>query len=151
MKTKKPSPKRASIFVPKPEIWETPQPPLQLNEGDEVTVRTTMSSDNSTQLSFKFESQDGTVVAASGLAKGYETYTCYYYVKESDFYYCVLQVVGGVNGHQVLVTVSFEVVNKTPNLLFLVVGVIVLVGGATAIAISFLYKTNNKAAQTAHV
>lgn len=79
----------------------------------------------------------GTQIALSGLSNS----TAYYYVQTNDLYYCNVANIHGMSSSGLDITLSIEVVRKAPNLLYLLIGVIVLLAGACTIPIAFLYKS----------
>ena len=117
-------------------VWQFPSSPLELSQGDKVTVKISMNESQSATLSIK--NTGGTQAFNNGRTWG--NITAYYYVQANDLYFCSIYVSSVSFPRGLDVTYYIEVVGSSPNLLFLLIGVIVLLGGAVTIPIAFLYK-----------
>lgn len=120
--------------------WQFPSSPLELSQGDKVTVTISMNESQSSTLSIK--NTGGTQVFSSTRTSGNKT--AYYYVQANDFYFCSLYVssISGTRGLDV--TYYIEVVRNSPHFFFLVIGIIVLLAGAVTVPIAFLYKNKTR-------
>jgi hypothetical protein len=120
------------------ETWQSPETPLELGEGDKVTVKTS-----------KVGNMDGNlyIISTSGKRVRLSDHisSSVYYVQASGFYYFLIDIdMWGAGSEPCPVTIEITVASKTPNLFFLLIGVIVLLAGAGAISVAFLYKSKKK-------
>jgi len=125
--------------------WRFPENPLELGEGDKVIVHIIMTGGRSGgKANLYFESTAG---KKDSIGQG-DNSTLYYYVQTNGLYYCRVEVpyesfqqTGQYTWLGLTVNLNIEVVSKAPNLLFLILGIIVLLAGAVTIPVVFLYKT----------
>lgn len=119
--------------------WQFPETPLELGEGDKVTVKILRIGSFNGKLYIK-STNGGQVLLSNSISNT----TLYYYVQTNDFYYFYIDIDSWSSGSVHSVTLNTIVVSKAPNLLFLLIGIIVLLAGAVTIPVAFLYKNKNE-------
>jgi hypothetical protein len=125
-------------------VWLFPESPLELHEEDKIIVRTLMIGGRSGGIAyFYFMSTAG---AKDIIGQGGNS-TFYYYVPKNGLYYCVVEVpygsfqqTGANTWLDLTVTLNIEIVSKAPNLLFLLLGIVLLLGSVITILTAFLYQ-----------
>jgi len=121
------------------ETWQFPKTPVELGEGDKVIAKMSKAGDWDGSLHAMATSGENVV-----LSNTISDTTVYYYVPASDFYYYLIHVGYWGPGSGVYeVALNIMVVSKAPNLMFLLIGLIVLLAGAATTPIAFLYKNND--------
>jgi len=122
------------------ETWQFPETPLELGEGDKITVKTSKVGNFDGHL-FIINTNGKQVLLRDIISNS----SIYYYIQTNDFYYFYIDIFNwspGSGPHSV--TLNITVVSRAPNLLFLLIGIIVLLAGAVTIPVVFLYKTKNE-------
>lgn len=126
------------------QTWQMPEEPFELNEGDKLTVRISVIDGGSVSVFIKGtggkQSQIGSAIDSN--------MTVYYYAQTNDLYFCSVVAQDYVHTapyvtKDMTVTLNIEVVRNAPNLLFLVMGVIVLLAGAVTVPTAVLYRSKN--------
>jgi hypothetical protein len=122
------------------ENWQSPSTPIELHEGDKITIKTSKIGRFDGDL-FIVGTNGKRVLLSNGIGNG----SVYYYVQEDDFYYCYIDLDSWTaHPEPHTITLNITVVSKAPNLLFLLIGVIVLLAGAVTIPVAFLRKSKNE-------
>lgn len=120
--------------------WQTPESPLELAEGDKVTVRISMTGSGSAD--FYIVSTHGRWQLGKGIGIGNST--LYYYVQTNDFYYCSVDIMSIGLPAGLTIKLNLEVTRNAPNLPFLFIGAIVVLAGVVTIPIAVLYKSKKE-------
>lgn len=117
--------------------WTFPNSPLELSEGDIVTVQISINIDRDVELSIA--NTGGTVV----FTKTGRNFTAYYYAQTHDLYFMSTRLRSGTVAPS-HISYFLEVTGKAPNQLFLLIGIIILLAGAVTIPVAFLYKNKTR-------
>jgi hypothetical protein len=121
------------------ETWQFPETPLELGEGDKVTVKILRIGGFNGKFYIKSTSS-GQVLLSNSLSNS----TLYYYVQTNDFYYSYIDIDSWSSGSVHSVTLDTMVISKAPNLLLLLIGIIFLLGSAITILSAFLIEKSRK-------
>lgn len=123
------------------ETWQSPQTPLELNEGDKVIVKIAKLGNFNGNL-YIMTTSGKRVLLSDSISNGGSSY---YYVQANDFYYYFIDLDSWSSSSEAKsLDLFITVVSKSPNLLFLLIGIIVLLAGAVTIPVVFLYKTKSE-------
>jgi hypothetical protein len=113
--------------------WQLPQIPLELHEGDKIEIKISQTGSLDGNISMVNSTGQKRTLLSSSFGNG----TVYYYVQTSDFYRFFVEVDSWGSNPPYVLTLDITVVDKDPNLLFQVLGGIVLLAGAV---IAFRYR-----------
>lgn len=114
--------------------WGFPNSPLELNEGDIVTVGVSMN--RSRAAVFHIDTSAGEKVFEEYVTGNF---TAYYYVKANDLYSCYLTL-SHSEWASLHMNYKLEITKPAPNPLFPLIGAIVLLAGIVTIPVAFLYR-----------
>ena len=115
--------------------WRFPNTPLELSEGDKVTIKMIRLGNFDGRLYIRSSSGEQVL-----LSDGLRNSTLYYYVQKNDFYYLLIEIRGWGSGSSVYsATLETTIIQKSPNFLFLLVGILLLFGSTLTISIAFLH------------
>ena len=121
--------------------WQLPETPFSMNEGDRLTAIFTIIDGGSVYILLKGTDwtppQTGDAVTTNA--------TLYYYAKTNDLYFCSVTArsyayLGDSAFKDMNVTLTIGVTKNGPNMLFLIIGVIVLLSGVIVTSIAVLLK-----------
>lgn len=126
------------------ETWRFPNTPLELSEGDKVTIKMIRLGNFDGRLYIKSSSGEQVL-----LSDRLRNSTLYYYVQKNDLYYLLIEISGWGSGSVHSATLETTIIQKSPNFLFLLVGILILFGSTLTISIAFLH-TKLKADKITH-
>jgi len=112
-------------------IREFPEKPIELTEGDTITVRVTMNK--SSEVIFSIRNTDGTQV----FDKSGGNITAYHYVQRNDLYFCYLEL-KSYTSYPLGLDYQIEVSRKSPNQFSLITGVVAMLTGAVIVSVSLV-------------
>ena len=115
------------------ETWRFPNTPLELSEGDKVTIKIRLGNFDG-RLYIKSSSGEQVL-----LSDRLRNSTLYYYVQKNDFYYLLIEIRGWSSSSVLSATLETTIIQKSPNFLFLLVGILLLFGSTLTISIAFLH------------
>jgi hypothetical protein len=124
---------RDSQLFPTGYLWQFPQIPIDLHEGDQVEIRISQTDSLDGNISMVNSTGQKRTLLSSSLSDG----TVYYHVQNSDSYRFIVEVDSWASDPPYVLTLDVTVVDRNPNLVFQLLDGIALFAGAV---IAFRYR-----------
>jgi len=120
----------AGAYAQRSRTWEFPEPPLQLDLGDTITVKVFVNASRIMQF-YVYNTERGQIHSELTEDKS----TVYYFVRGSHLYFFLIEFNGYANT-DIHTEYRSAVTRYAPNRLTLILGVLILLSGAATIPVA---------------